>query len=70
VASRGGHGQQAWQFGGAVEKMLPEGKEFWRPARSETVGWLEQGFEVFLRVPAGADTGTLRRVLQALQTTC
>src|SRR5262249_51501199 len=22
---------QAWQFGGAVEKMMLEGKEFWRP---------------------------------------
>ena len=24
MASRGGHGQQAWQFGGAVEKMMGE----------------------------------------------
>jgi hypothetical protein len=25
---------QAWQFGGAVEKLMLEGKEFWRPGRS------------------------------------
>jgi nicotinamidase-related amidase len=30
---------QAWQFGGAVEKMMLEGKEFWRPGPLSVTGF-------------------------------
>ena len=40
---------QAWQFGGAVERMMLEGKEFWRPGPLSLTGlpgsgadWLER----------------------------
>ena len=45
---------QAWQFGGAVEKMMLEGKEFWRPGPLTLAGfsgsgadWLER-FKPFI----------------------
>jgi nicotinamidase-related amidase len=45
---------QAWQFGGAVEKMMLEGKEFWRPGPLNLTGfsgsgadWLER-FKPFI----------------------
>jgi nicotinamidase-related amidase len=45
---------QAWQFGGAVEKMMLEGKEFWRPGPLSLAGfsgsgadWLER-FKPFI----------------------
>lgn len=34
---------QAWQFGGAVEKMLLEGKEFWRPGPLSLDGFSGSG---------------------------
>jgi nicotinamidase-related amidase len=45
---------QAWQFGGAVERMMLEGKEFWRPGPLTLAGfsgsgadWLER-FKPFI----------------------
>ena len=45
---------QAWQFGGAVEKLMLEGKEFWRPGPLTLAGfsgsgadWLER-FKPFI----------------------
>src|SRR5262249_56599198 len=45
---------QAWRFGGAVEKMMLEGKEFWRPGPLTLAGfsgsgadWLER-FKPFI----------------------
>ena len=45
---------QAWRFGGAVEKMMLEGKEFWRPGPLSLTGfsgsgadWLER-FKPFI----------------------
>src|SRR5262245_47715334 len=45
---------QAWQFGGAVEKMMLESKEFWRPGPLSLTGfsgsgadWLER-FKPFI----------------------
>ena len=34
---------QAWQFGGAVEKMMLEGKEFWRPGPLDLDGFSGSG---------------------------
>ena len=34
---------QAWQFGGAVEKMMLEGKEFWRPSPLSVTGFSGSG---------------------------
>ena len=34
---------QAWQFGGAVEKMMLEGKEFWRPGPLSLDGFSGSG---------------------------
>jgi hypothetical protein len=51
VASRGGHGQQAWQFASAVEKMMLEGKEFWRPDQSELNLESDDRIELFYKIP-------------------
>jgi hypothetical protein len=53
---------ERWQF----TEVPPPVNVAMTPAVLEIV--LDSGHIV--RVPAGADTGTLRRVLQALQTTC
>ena len=34
---------QAWQFGGAVERMMLEGKEFWRPGPLTLAGFAGSG---------------------------
>jgi nicotinamidase-related amidase len=34
---------QAWQFGGAIEKMMLEGKEFWRPGPLSLTGFSGSG---------------------------
>ena len=34
---------QGWRFGGAVERMMLEGKEFWRPARSASTAFPAPG---------------------------
>jgi nicotinamidase-related amidase len=34
---------QAWQFGGAVEKMMLEGREFWRPGPLSFAGFSASG---------------------------
>jgi nicotinamidase-related amidase len=34
---------QAWQFGGAVERMMLEGKEFWRPGPLSLTGFSGSG---------------------------
>jgi nicotinamidase-related amidase len=34
---------QAWQFGGAVERMMLEGKEFWRPGPLTLAGFTGSG---------------------------
>jgi len=34
---------QAWQFGGAVEKLMLEGKEFWRPGPLTLAGFAGSG---------------------------
>jgi pimeloyl-ACP methyl ester carboxylesterase len=34
---------QAWQYGGAVEKMMLEGKEFWRPGPLSLTGFSGSG---------------------------
>jgi nicotinamidase-related amidase len=34
---------QAWQYAGAVEKMMLEGKEFWRPGQLSLTGFAGSG---------------------------
>jgi nicotinamidase-related amidase len=49
---------QAWQFGGAVEQMMLQGKEFWRPGPLSLAGFSGSGADWLERFKPFIEDGT------------